>query len=293
MKIFSKILLVLLVTAGVHSCTAPIDIKTEDAKPRLAIFGYITNKQDVHKIQISTTNGYFSTDKPPAISDAIVTISYDNVVFALSQDPDAPGMYMTDPFFQGEEGKTYTLDIALDFDGNGVKEHYRAEATMPYNVRVDSIKLVASKEIPWFPNLLLYGYVPESQQNNLALYLIKNNEPKKLLDYFFIIPDWYFKGNHIQGYEFPSMMKDGIAIGDTVTFRVASFSGDFAEFVSHAKSEAGGSMPLFGGPPADVKSNVVAIDPDNDTPIVGYFGAFPSDEKSTIADRNYIPGLSN
>ena len=291
MKILFKILSVLFVVAVVlHSCTAPIDIKTDDAAPRLVIFGYITNQQGVHSVQISRTNGYFSADRPPVISNASVTISYDDIVFMLQEDPFAPGTYLTDKYFQGEEGKTYTLNVVLDFDNDGTREYYRAVATMPYATRVDSVVLQPSEKIKWLADLLLYGYVPAIQENNLALYLIKNSEEKKLLEYFMVIPDWYFKGNDIQGYRFPCMVKDGIAVGDTITFRVASFSEDFAEFVSHAKSEAGGSNPLFGGPPADVKSNVIPLDPDNETPIVGYFGAFPVDEKSTISDRNYLSG---
>ena len=286
MKAVSKILVFLFVIGGIYGCTAPIEINTDDADPRLVIFGYITNQPGVNSIRISSTNGYFNNNRPPVISGAEVSISYDGITVPLTEDSDTLGLYMTGFDFHGRDGKTYTLDVKLDFDGDGVKEHYRAEATIPLSTRVDSVKLQPSL-LPFMPNLLLYGYVPESQSNNLALYLIKNNKPVNVLDYFLIIPDWYFKGNDIYGYQFPCLVEDGILAGDTITFRVASFTDDFSEFISHSSSAAGGSNPLFGGPPSDVKTNIRVVDSNNEVEVVGYFSAFSTSEKFTISDRDY------
>ena len=280
------LILTLLLCFLAFSCTERIDIKTDDAAPCLSVFGYITNKINHHFIKITYTAGYFTTEPPKGISNATVTISDGTNVCILTESVDSAGVYVTPPTFYAVEGKTYTLDISLDFDNDGVNEQYRATAYMPYATRVDTVILSPSK-IPSTPNLLLFGKVPDIQENNLALYINKNSEKRNIFGYFLILTDSYFEGYDIDGYEFPCVVRDGIKTGDTIIFRVNSFSHDFSHFISHAKSEVGGSNPIFGGPPADVGTNIYALDKNNTVKIVGFFGAFPWDEKYTISDSDY------
>ncbi len=274
------------------SCTERIDIKTKDASPALSIFGYITDKPEQHAIKITRTSGYFSTEPPTPISNATVTISDEKDIIRLTENPDTPGVYLTNPHIRAEEGHQYTLDVWLDFNEDGINEHYQAKSgAMPYSTRIDSIVLSPSS-LPFIPNLLLYGKVPDNQKNNLAVYLIKNSEPINIFSYFLILPDGYFMGHDIQGYEFPCMVTDGVQLGDTIRFRVNSFTSDFSNFLSHARSESGAKNPIFSGPPSNVASNIVATDPNNDVEIVGYFSAFPQSESSTISDREYMPATN-
>ena len=268
------------------SCTERIDINTNDAAIRLSIFGYITNQQGVHNIKITYTAGYFTTEAPIGITNATVSLFDGTNRYFLTENPDTAGVYCTDPLFYAKEGNTYTLDIYLDFNRDGINEHYRAVAYTPYATRVDSVVLSPSI-IPSVPNLLLYGKVPDIQTNYLGLYVQKNSEISNIFGYFLIITDSYFEGYDIDGYEFPCFVGDGIEKGDTITFKVKSFTQEFDRFLSHAKSEVGGSNPIFGGPPADVGTNIYALDKNNDTQIVGFFAAFPEDEKYTIAERDF------
>lgn len=286
MKYRYKLLTIISCVLLFFGCTARIDIKTDDAKPGLAVFGYLTNDTMQHAIKITRTTGYFSTDPSPIVSSAKVSITDGEKVFVLSESFDTPGVYLTASDVYGEEGKTYTLNLELDFDNDGIDELYQAKATMPYATRVDSIVLADSK-MPFLPDLLLYGKVPDNQKNYLAVYLIKNNEPKIIFDYLMILPDGYFIGHDIQGYEFPCFVNEGVGLGDTITFRVSSFSNDFSSFISHARSESGAKNPIFSGPPANVRTNITALDPTNEVVIQGYFGAFPSSEKSTISEKKY------
>ena len=284
MSKYAKLLSAFLIL--LFSCTERIDINTNDAAPRLSVFGYVTNLQGVHTVKITYTAGYFTSEAPIGISNAIVSLFDGTNRYFLTENPDTAGVYCTDPLFSGKEGKTYTLDISLDFNKDGIDEHYRATAYMPYATRVDSVELQPSL-MPSVPNLLLYGKVPDTQKNYLALYLQKNSEITNIFGYFLILTDSYFEGYDIDGYEFPCFIRGGIEIGDTITFKVKSFSEEFANFISHAKSEVGGSNPIFGGPPADVGTNIFALDKNNETPIVGFFGAFPQDEKYTISEQDF------
>ena len=286
MNSLSKIFLSIIICAGICSCTERIDINTRSADTRIKIYGYITNDTMPHVISISYSDSYFSDAAPRPVSNATVTISTENTSFTLLESLEYPGYYLTAPDVCGEEGKTYILDVYADTDDNGISEHFRAQATMPYRTVVDSVKMQELQSIIPIPNLLLYGLIPDNQQNNLALYFTKNAPPETVLDYFTIVPDWYFKGYEIDGYEIPFMVEGGIEIGDTIYFRVCSFNDEFSEFLSHANSEIAGKNPLFSGPAVDVKTNIMPV--DNDKSVVGFFSAFSWDEAFTISDRPYI-----
>ena len=281
--IFCKSLILCLL---IISCTERIDINTSDATPRLSVFGYITNKQEAHQIKITYSAGYFSSEAPIGISNALVSISDGENRFYLTEVPDSAGLYRTSDDFFGIEGKTYTLDISLDFDKDGQNEQYQATDYMPFMTVVDSVVLRPSL-MPRVPNLLLYGLVPEIQKNYLALYLKKNSDEQMIFNYFIILTDSYFEGYIIDGYEFPCFVRDGIETGDTITFKVSSFSRQFTDFISSARSEVGGSNPIFGGPPVDVETNIRPLDKNSEVKTAGYFGAFPWDEKFTIAERDF------
>ena len=85
------------------SCTERIDIKTDDAPPRLVIYGYISTDTTQHSIQITRSAGYFTTESPEGLSHAIVTISDSNGnIISLTENDTVPGLYQTSPDVYGE-----------------------------------------------------------------------------------------------------------------------------------------------------------------------------------------------
>ena len=107
---------------GLWACEERMDISTEASSPRLVIYGSITTDTTQHAIRITRSAGYFSTDRPECISHASVSIRHEGGTFALEESPEEPGLYLTSPDVSGREGETYTLHVALDFDGNGHTE---------------------------------------------------------------------------------------------------------------------------------------------------------------------------
>jgi len=266
------------------SCTALININTDDAEPRLIIFGTISSDSTRHSVQITRSAGYFSDEDPPAITNAVVTISTENEVFTLLQDT-IPGVYFTDSI-AGKPYETYTLDVWLDFDNDGITEHYRAVSKMPQGPRVDSIYL-SDYIIDKFPVLFLFGEVfmnPENE-NNLCIYTAKNNEKKGLFNYFMIFtPDMIVMlGDR---YPLPFFARGGIHVGDTVNFRVDNLSTDYAIFLEQAKGEMGVSMPFFSSPPAEVVTNIRCLDAN--IRVSGFFAAYHRGEDMiTISTINF------
>jgi len=264
------------------SCTARIDINTDDAEPRLVIYGTISSEGRCHYISITRSTGYFSDEEPPIIKNAFVTLSYEDRIDTLQYN-DLAKCYVTDSI-AGKPYETYTLDVWLDFDNDGVMEHYQAVSKMPKGPRVDSIYL-SDYVIDRFPVLFLYGEVYKDTENNLCIYTGKNNEPKGLFDYFMIFtPDMII----MQGgrYPLPFFAKGGIHVGDTVNFRVDNLSRDYARFLSQASSEMSIPMPFFSSPPAEVITNIRCLNAN--IRVSGFFAAYDRGEDMiTISTINF------
>jgi len=284
------------------SCVARIDINTDDAEPRLIIFGTISDNLQRHAIHITRSAGYFSNEEPPAITNAIVTISTENETFTLKEQSYIyvkdngdtvimkwEGLYETDSVFAGESGKTYTLDVWLDFDNDGVMEHYQAVSTMPKGPRVDSIYL-SDIVIEQFPVLFLFGevFINAENENNFCIYTCKNENRLRqgLFDYFMIFtPDMIV----MQGGIYPLPIFTGgnsIYIGDTIHFRVDNLSRDYAVFLSQAKNEMSVPMPFFSSPPAEVITNIHCLNAN--IKVSGFFAAYDRGEDMiTISTINF------
>ncbi|MDR3327225.1 MAG: DUF4249 domain-containing protein [Prevotellaceae bacterium] len=254
---------------GLFSCTSPIYINTKGAEPRLVIFGTINEDYTRHCIRITKSTNYFSNEAPPPVTDAIVTISVDNEVFTLAQDDTVPGSYFTDSL-SAAAGKTYTLDVQLDFDNDGVAEHYQASSLMPKGPRVDSIKL-SPIVLDKVPILFLYGQVYYETENHFCIYTGKNNEEQGLFDYFMILSDAYIStiGN---AYPMPYFAEGGIHKGDTVNFRVDNLNLEYANFLSEVSQETSVSTPIFSAPPAEVVTNIKCLNAN--IKVSGFFAAY-------------------
>jgi hypothetical protein len=273
---------ILLFAIIFFSCTSRIDIKTEDAEVRLVIYGTISDDTTRHSVRITRSAGYFSEQDPPAISNALVTISTENEIFTLLEDT-IPGIYFTDSI-AGKFGENYTLDVFLDFDEDGIMEHYQAISKMPKGPRVDSIYL-SSIVIDKFPILLLFGEVFHEMENNFCIYTSKNNIEKKLFEYFMILPEHFIimTGNT---YPLPYFVKGGIHIGDTINLRIDDLDSDYAAFLSQAKEEMSIKTPFFSSPPAEVVTNIRCLDAN--IRVSGFFAAYDRGEEfMTISTVNF------
>jgi hypothetical protein len=277
-----KILLLAIII--LTSCTARIDINTEDAEPRLVIFGLINSDSTRHFVQITRSTGYFSNEEPPAISGAEVTISYDSEILYLTESPERAGLYQTDSIC-GIPYKTYTLDVWLDFNNDGIKEHYQASSTMPKGPRVDAIMPPMIVPDMNMMIVMLFGEVFHEQDNYFCIYTSKNNEPKKLLEYFAILPDAMIN-SYENIYPFPYFAQGGIQKGDTVNFRIDDLDAEYSNFLSQASAETGVSMPFFSAPPAEIVTNIKCL--TDDIRVSGFFAAYHRvKDLMTISDIDF------
>jgi hypothetical protein len=288
----------ILMMIAFASCTERIDIKTDDAPPRLVIYGYITTDTMKHSIRITRSAGYFTTESPEGISHAMVTISdNDGKVIPLAENDTVPGLYQTAADVYGEEGKTYTLDVALDFDGNHVPEHYQSSAYLTYINHIDSIDLKPSTIFKSRVEVLLYAQdLPE--ENFYSIFVaINDSVVNSTINRFFIMDDVLFNGQYMPGVpcyylnqnpDHEGRTGEILRIGDKVTLNINAISKEYAIYIGQVQSQIRGSNPIFGGPPANVGTNIRCI--DGDIPVSGFFTAFPSRYASTVVKEDFSNG---
>ena len=293
MKIFFEKILIffaILVIIAV-SCTERIDIKTNDAPSRVVIYGYITSDTTQHSIRITRSAGYFTTDRPEGISNAIVTITNDNGnVIHLAECDETQGLYLTAPDVYGEEGKTYRLDVMLD-----TGEHYQASAYLQHINHIDSVGLRLSPFLRNTVEVLLYAQDLGHITYYSIFVAINDSVVNPTINRFFIMDNVFFRGQYINGVECfflnqspnHEFRNEILHVGDKVTLNINAISEEYANFITAVQSEIRGSNPIFGGPPANVPTNIRRIYPKGGIAPVGFFTAFPRRYAYTIVTEDF------
>ncbi len=278
------------------SCTERIDIETDDASPQLVIYGYITTDTVQHSIRITRSAGYFTTDSPEGVSHATVTISdSDGKVIPLAENDTVPGLYQTAADVYGEQGKTYTLNVLLDSDGDQVSEHYQSSAYLTHINYIDSVGLQASTIFKNTVEVLLYAQ-DEPEENFYSIFVaINDSVVNPTINKFFVMDDEFINGMYIDGVACYYLDQDPdeedtneiLHIGDKVTLNINAISKEYATFISNVRSELRGFNPIFGGPPANVETNIRCIDPQDAIAVSGFFTAYPSRYASTVVKEEF------
>jgi len=268
--------LILAIAAG---CTEKIDIELDDSYERLVIYGTITNDIGTHYIDLSSTTSYYYNQAPPPVTGAEVGIS-DDQGNSVALTETAPGRYATPPLYFAVPGRTYTLDIRLKEDINGIN-HYTATAEMKSIDPIDSIGLISHPD--WgekgFYEVTCYYQDPPTKDYYM-FNIFKNDEMlTDTLSDVFVSSDDFYNGSYTNGigvgYLDQSKEREMLSSGDTVTFQGCKITEDYYNFVVSLQAETGFQTPLFSGPPANVKGNISGG-------AVGYFAAYSVSYSSTV-----------
>ena len=292
----SSVKVLTIATILVAACTERIDIKTDDAPSRVVIYGYIST--DTVSLRITRSAGYFTAERPEGVSKAVVTITdCDDNEIILTECETEVGLYLAEPFVRGVENRTYTLDVVFNHDDGSVKEHFQADAYLQDIHRIDSIGLRPVNLFGGIVQVLLYAD-NFGENNNYAFFVAINDSiVNSTINRFMVINDSYFMGEtYIDGVECYFLFQNPeieyrnevLKTGDKVTLTINAISAEYASFISAAQSEIGGSNPIFGGPPANVPTNIRRISASHGAPApLGFFAAFPSRHAHTIVKEEF------
>lgn len=277
MKKLIYILIIFTMTMQFNACTERIEIELEEGFTRLVVEGEITTDTMRHAVRLSKSGSYFHNEQPPAVSGAAITISDGTEVFPLTEI--SPGFYLTDRM-AGEAGKTYSLNIDLAEEINGYS-NYSASSEIMLVYPVDSIGLlyIAQWEA-WIVNL--FAYEPPSNDFYMFNVMVNGQLVSDSIDEVNVSDDRLFNGSYSNGIGVAFLDEDKpdevLSPGDKVTLILSTVTEDYANFVWELQAETGYNNPLFGGPPANIRSNI-------SNGALGYFAAYGKVYASTIAGK--------
>ena len=314
MKVFSILLLALCL----FSCTEEIDIRLRTTETRLVIEGGISLDTTAHTIILSKTMDFFDRHSPiPFISGAIVTITEfgeDTLptgrVFHLTEGA-KKGHYETEPDVYGRQRHIYRLEISNVDVGRGL-ETYRADAFFPPIAdRIDSIRAVFGQNILF---LLLSGREPDTNsirtgwnievfaqdppgENFYLMVICKNGVAlNDTLTRLFLFDNQMIHQRNIALNGLPmAFISDSSWMaaqeGDTIGLEIRGVSESYYRYIHEFGRVYGGTNPMFGGAPANVRGNVRNMTGRHDA--IGYFWAHGSRRAYDIADISKKPTFSD
>jgi len=286
--LYNSILTGSIILFSFFSCIERMDISTEASPPRLVVYGYITTDTMQHAIRITRSSGFFEKTKPEGISNAIVSISSEDEVFELNESPVESGLYLTSPDVYGLSGKTYILHALIDFNNDGKQEQYKASSYLPYPAIIDHVEIQQTSFFgEQLMKVLIWGSLPEESSNNFSFHLLRNNVVlNDSLRGFRSTSDDYITGNKFSALPVfilsPEREKYQFETGDTIAVQIESLTSEYATFMQNAQQEMYGQIPLFGGPPANIETNIQCLSSVSKIGISGFFTAYSKHKAYTI-----------
>lgn len=265
----------------VYSCTAPIDLKTNDSEPAIVIYGCLNDLEMHQSIRITSSSPYFEEKQNQAVQDAIVTIqSSENETFELEELTNEKGTYQTVIPMSAKPGITYQLKVIVDFDQDGVLETYEASTLMPRHYELDSM-VIRTQPIMGYKHYALdmYGLEEPGDDYYLCRFIVNDTIERFKISQFIPVSDKgvdddYMRGltltyiNDIEDYD-----EDDdddylyVTSGDKITLCTSRIGKGYYDFINQCQKEKNGENPFFGGPASNITTNI-------SNGAVGYFTAF-------------------
>lgn len=272
------------------ACTTDIDIKLDGVTPSLVVDGCVTTDTVAHTVFLKKTSDYFSNKAASAVSGATVTLSDGSTTITLTEDPSVKGAYKTPSNYYGVVNRTYTLTIAnIDIDGDGVKETYKADCQIARRPLLEKISVekteIFNKDM-WA--VKVWGQDHVNEQDYYMGRLYKNNVcVSDSIQEWAVTNDEFVKDIYLNGTTymyFSSDKKDEILHNnDRVGFEFSGITEDYKRFIDEATAEFWGRNPLFGGQPANIRTNIRLISPSGAaTSPHGYFAAYSIARASVV-----------
>lgn len=286
---FYKYIYIALTSLAFVSCTEDIDINLDSSGPELVVDGVVNTDTTTHTIYLKKSAEYFSNKPAEAISGATVTLSDGISTITLTENPNKKGAYNTPANYFGVVGRTYTLTINnVDINSDGIKEQFQATSTIPTKYQVDKISVTEERSFGsnrWLVNVWMQD--PPAERNYYLIKAYRNDTcVTDSMQLWGIASDEIFKGYYLDNVRMISLEdipSQRPKANDKITLEVSGISEDYMYFVNDVILEYWGRNPLFGGQPANVRTNIKQTAPTGETQKAhGYFAAYSTARASTI-----------
>lgn len=269
------LIVAITIIISIPSCTEKIDIKIDNTDVRCVIYGEFTTDTTSHLIKISRSANYFSNKPAEPISGATLTITDGTNIFPLTESVSTPGSYFTSSNVYGIPGKTYTLNVSnVDLLGDGIFQTYTASSKLSPVSEMDSVQaLYNSRWRGW--EIKAWALDPASTEDYYLFKVSVNNvlDTDSLTNYV-VAEDKFFNGSQTNGITVYFIEnKDKLLPNDLVSVDICGITEDYFKFISEAQTVVGPQVPMFSGPPANVRTNL-----SNNA--IGFFAAYSKSSTS-------------
>lgn len=282
------------------SCTEDTTITTSDSTPVPVIYGTITDHNVRQQINLSSSTDYFDKSQNKRISNATVTLQEDSVgvthYYTLTQGSVGSGIYMTANPMAGRPGWKYKLTVNMDFNQDGTPETYLAECTMPQRLNVDSIGVTKMKEASYTVySLNISAQDPGNEKNYYICKYSVNDSLYNAISKYIPFDDtgldgmyvkelaiWHFfdKSNKSKFDDQEANNMVFLSAGDKISAEVGNITKGYSDFIISCQNQKDGSNPFFGGPPANIPTNL-------SNGARGYFTAYATSSAKCVVPTNF------
>ena len=268
MKLNTKYLTVALAAMLVVSCVEDFDMKVaKDSSTRLVVDCLLTTELTAattnNTVRLSTSVPYGS-NRRPEVENAVVMLSDGERTMRLNP-LDGSGEYMAPDDFQGEEGKTYSLEIDAELDGKPI--HCTSSATMPpKGIRADAMDYYKMSDSLWV--FALWGQDEPGIISHYGGELVVHGKRQPYDKWVFIDGSDMFDGNYLWGGEYlfystsSLMVPEGeepnppLVEGDEVTLYFYTMEDFFYKWFMAMSTESMAHFPMFSPQPANLPTNI-------------------------------------
>ena len=239
-------LYLLIVTAGLTSCTKIIEIDTKNAEPQLVIEGKIVDRLIEQQILITKTVGYDEVGVYPKVTGATVRVTDsrgNNYAFTEK----SPGIYVNR--MRGVYGVTYTMDVTAE------GKNYQASSKMPNSVKLDSIGVVSNSFFGEERKTAAAFFVDPAKESNSYHFNLYINGV--FADRIFVENDRLTNGNNLRVQLFYQANDDddGLKSGDNFSIEMEGIDSNIFNYW-FALSQQDGRGPNQGTTPSNPTSNI-------------------------------------
>ncbi len=281
----------LAVLVFMSSCTEDIDLKLNNTKPLFVVDGRITTDITTHSVRLTMTADYYSNEMVPAVSAAKVSLDDGMQTIVLHESDAKPGYYETPSDYFGVVGRTYKLIIEnVDADKDGHTEVYEAVSILNPVNEIDSVDYEYDDQDKMW-KVLLYGQDIPDRKDYYMWGVAKNDSlVSDAYSELQSTDDEFFDGNYANRVWVQSIaeededgdLKITVKDGDWIKLIMGGINEEFHNYLMAIQEETGFKSPLFSGPPANVRGNIIS---NSGNEVLGFFTTY-----SVVRDSVQVNG---
>lgn len=230
------------------SCEKVIDVGLETAPTKLVVEASINwlgeTDGSEQKIKLSTTTDYFSQTIPPVTEAVVFITDSNNQQFDFVQDTE-PGIYKCSNFIP-VINETYTLNVI--YKG----ETYTATDKLLNTPTIKRIEQNNDGGI--LGNEIEVKFVFDDLVDETNYYLLKIDDPYKVIPEYGVIEDRFFQNNEMFGLYFSEDLKSG----DVLKFTLNGISLNYFNYMNILLTQTGsGNAGPFSTPSSTIRGNII------------------------------------